>query len=142
MQQPFHYYVFICISTGYNTIPYEISCKIRLVLTCLYKIKGNYLKNCYTLLINGVFWFATCQLASAQKAILRHKVTYWECKLKHTTFSKQVFWSHRSRQEQKHSMFFEVFFLEVHTCFLTNSAWNHTKMKCNWVKISLVAAYL
>lgn len=44
MQQPFHYYVFICISTDHNTIAYEMSCKIRLVLTCLCKIRGNYLK--------------------------------------------------------------------------------------------------
>lgn len=144
VQQPFHYYVFICMSSDYNSIAYEISCKIRLVLTWLCKIRGNYFKknNCYTLLINGVLQFATCQLASNQKAILKCKVTYWECRLKHTTFSKQVFWSHRNRQKQKHSMCFGTFFLEIHTHFLTNSAWNHTKMEWNLFKISLVAAYL
>lgn len=42
VQQPFHYYVFICMSSDYNTVAYEISCKIRLVLTCLCKIRGNY----------------------------------------------------------------------------------------------------
>lgn len=40
MQQPFHYRVFICVSTSYNTIPYEVSCKISWFWPVYVKLEG------------------------------------------------------------------------------------------------------